>query len=34
VASLLERLLDPGSAPAGADPDDPMTVPTETEDDA
>lgn len=34
VASLLEKLLDPSSAPAGADPDDPMTVPTETEDDA
>lgn len=32
VASLLERLLDPGSAPAGADPDDPMTVPVEGDD--
>lgn len=29
VASLLERLLDPSGAPAGVDPDDPMTVPVE-----
>lgn len=34
VASLLERLLDPTSAPAGADPDDPMTVPVEGDDPA
>lgn len=27
VVGLLERLLDPSSAPEGADPDDPMTVP-------
>jgi hypothetical protein len=32
VASLLEKLLDPSSAPAGADPDDPMTVPVEDDD--
>ena len=29
VASLLEKLLDPTAAPAGTDPDDPMTVPVE-----
>lgn len=34
VASLLERLLDPASAPEGADPDDPMTVPVEEPEDA
>ena len=34
VASLLEWLLDPNAAPPGADPDDPMTVPTEDDDTA
>lgn len=33
VASLLEKLLDPASAPAGVDPDDPMTMPTADMDD-
>lgn len=32
VASLLEKLLDPSSAPSGVDPDDPMTVPVEPPD--